>query len=315
MVRVAPWLAAVPGVLVARRPAVAAGAAAPLGAAAAADPEAAEVAARDGDTRRGSPRRRRKCGGHGASPPRPSPHGAWPTPAVRSGCRDSRRGRCQIAPFGKPARHRTNREVGGVASGHLVPAQGRRIRAPPAAGAPSRRRPPCDPWRSGCSPGTPFALLFPPLAGRPAGRAPLHLAGHRQRRPAHFAESPPHGAAGRRRAGRASRWSWASRSAHARRAPPRTIWATSHTVCPRHAGSGVQVDAQFVGVIEIILAHRMGVQIDVAQVGDPHQLRALADYQFVRGAARTGMSVPRCAPNRVASQEHASGRTPRLLYR
>ena len=98
--------------------------------------------------------------------------------------------RCQIAPFGKPARHRTNREVGGVASGHLVPAQGSgyarlRQRAHRVGGGHRAILGVLVVVQE-----HPFALLLPPLAGRPAGRAPLHLAGHRQRRPAHFAESP-----------------------------------------------------------------------------------------------------------------------------
>ena len=52
-------------------------------------------------------------------------------------------------------------------------------------------------------------------------------------------------------------------------------------VVPRHAWHGIQVDAQLVGVVQVIGARRMGVEVDAAQVDDPGQLRGIPQDDLV----------------------------------
>ena len=85
-----------------------------------------------------------------------------------------------VADRGEAGRHGAQREVLGRAREELVPASPARRPARRAWGAPSTRRRPCGPWRSGCSRGTRRGA--PPSTtcwwrgrargARPHGRAP-----------------------------------------------------------------------------------------------------------------------------------------------
>ncbi len=57
--------------------------------------------------------------------------------------------------------------------------------------------------------------------------------------------------------------------------------ATSRTCGPGHAGDRIEVDPQLVGMIEIVCANRMRVQVDAAQVDDPGQLSGVAQHDLV----------------------------------
>src|SRR5437867_12130917 len=48
-------------------------------------------------------------------------------------------------------------------------------------------------------------------------------------------------------------------------------------VVPACARAGVEIDAQLVGVFEIVGAHRMRVQVDAPEVYDPEKLCRVAD--------------------------------------
>ena len=69
-------------------------------------------------------------------------------------------------------------------------------------------------------------------------------------------------------------------------------------VGPRHAGTGVQVDAQLIGVVEVVGAHRMRVEVDAAQVGDPRQRGAVARPPPRRRCGPMGRPAPRCSRTR-----------------
>ncbi len=57
-------------------------------------------------------------------------------------------------------------------------------------------------------------------------------------------------------------------------------------LAPIHAGHRVQVDAQFVGVVEVVGAHRVGVEVDTTQVDRPDQPGGVSDDGFFGRRAR-----------------------------
>src|SRR4029450_5621162 len=61
---------------------------------------------------------------------------------------------------------------------------------------------------------------------------------------------------------------------------------------PAHAGHRVEVDPQLVGVVDVVGAHRVGVQVDAAQVDDPGELRGVADPPIVGTTPRRECKVP-----------------------
>ena len=65
-----------------------------------------------------------------------------------------------------------------------------------------------------------------------------------------------------------------------------TSSATRRTSAQLDAGTGIEIDAQLVGMIEIAGAHRMRMQLDAAQVDDPGEPRRVIDDDLFRGAAR-----------------------------
>ena len=52
---------------------------------------------------------------------------------------------------------------------------------------------------------------------------------------------------------------------------------------PLDAGDRVEVHAQLVGVVEVVGADRVRVEVDAAEVDDPRQLRGVADDDLLGG--------------------------------
>ena len=131
-----------------------------------------------------------------------------------------------------------------------------------------------------------MALFLPPLArrqrraraARPRARAPAPRAAPRRTSSA--------ARCARRRACRASPTSSASRRARSRPASPRTTCATSRTCAHVHARHRIEIDAQLVGMIEIVGAHRMRVQLEAGEVRHPGERRGVARHDLFRAAAR-----------------------------
>ena len=127
------------------------------------------------------------------------------------------------------------------------------------------------------------------------GRAPLHLARERQRRAPHLVEAPApldahvdvH-AARARRLGPAAQAVLVEHVAHDQRHAPHVVPATP--------GPGIEIDAQLVGMLEVVGAHRVRVQVDAAEVHDPQELRRVAHDDLARGPARREAQLDRLDP-------------------
>ena len=142
-----------------------------------------------------------------------------------------------------------------------------------------------------------MALLLPPLARRQLGRAPFDLPRNRERRAPHLVESPARleahvdvDAARARRLRPAAQSVLVEHVSHDER-------DVAH-VFPGRARAGVEVDAQLVGMIEVVGTHGVRVQVDAAEVDDPEELRGVAyddlDAPFdpTGSAARPSRSSP-----------------------
>jgi hypothetical protein len=57
-------------------------------------------------------------------------------------------------------------------------------------------------------------------------------------------------------------------------------------LAPPHTWHRVEVDAQFVGMSEIVGAHGMGIEVDAAHVDRPHQASGVVDHGFLGRCAR-----------------------------
>jgi hypothetical protein len=55
---------------------------------------------------------------------------------------------------------------------------------------------------------------------------------------------------------------------------------------PRHPRNGVEIDAELVGMIEILGAHRVRMELETGEVGHPQQVRRGAGHDLLRCAAR-----------------------------
>ena len=64
-----------------------------------------------------------------------------------------------------------------------------------------------------------------------------------------------------------------------------TTRATSRTCDHAMPGTGIEIDAQLVGMIEIVGAHRMRMQLEAREVGHPGERRGVARHDFFRGPA------------------------------
>ena len=223
--------------------------------------------------------------------------------------------RVPVADLGEARRHRREREVRGLAGVDLVPGQRRRH-------ARVRRRP----HRVGARHRAVLrvlvvveehavALFLPPLA-RGQSRA-------RAARPRAPAPAPP-GAprrtssaarCARRRACRASPTSSASRRGRSRRAWRCTTPRDLADLAPRDARHRIEIDAQLVGMIEIVGAHRMRVQLEAGEVGHPRERRGIARHDFLRGAAGRKAQRDDLDPRRAATAARASDRRTRRRCR
>ena len=130
-----------------------------------------------------------------------------------------------------------------------------------------------------------MALFLPPLARREIGRAPLDLARQRQRGTADLVERPApldahvdvHAARPRR-----------LRPADEAEVVQRRVDDAGDLadLRPLDAGHRIEIDAQLVGMIEIVGAHRMRVQLEAGEIGHPHERRGVARHDLLRAAAR-----------------------------
>ena len=185
-----------------------------------------------------------------------------------------------VATLAEQRRHGRQREVLRDDLGHLVPAQRERH---PGVGE--------RPDRVGGRHGPvlrvlvvveehPVALLLPPLGGRDRGRTPLDVARERERRPPNLAVGP------------------AALDAHVDVDAPRPrrlrpadqphrveglVDDAGHVahLRPGHARHRVEVDAQLVGVLHVVGAHGVRVEVDAAEVRDPREARRLVDDDLV----------------------------------
>ena len=55
---------------------------------------------------------------------------------------------------------------------------------------------------------------------------------------------------------------------------------------PVHTGHRVQIDPEFVRMVEVFGEHRMWVEVDAAQIDRPHQTRGVANDRLLRRGAR-----------------------------
>ncbi len=127
------------------------------------------------------------------------------------------------------------------------------------------------------------ALLLPPLGGGQVGGAALHLARHRQRRPAHLEEVPlrldPHVDVDPLRArglGVAAQPVLGQHVAHHHRRPPHRV--------PGDPRRRIEVDAQLVGMVEVAAARRPRVEVDDAEVDGPDEVGLVVGHELLGGA-------------------------------
>ena len=93
-------------------------------------------------------------------------------------------------------------------------------------------------------------------------------------------EGPARVRSARRRAGRGRRRSWASRAGPSSSSTARSSWAARDRVVVVGAGLRVEVDAQFVGAVGVVAAHRPGVEGEAAEVGGPQRRRRVSVGQI-----------------------------------
>ena len=58
---------------------------------------------------------------------------------------------------------------------------------------------------------------------------------------------------------------------------------TAH-IFEAHSGTGIEIYSQLIGMIEIVCADGMRIQIDASEVDDPEKLCGVADYNLSRSA-------------------------------
>ncbi len=129
-----------------------------------------------------------------------------------------------------------------------------------------------------------MAFFLPPLARGQIRRAPLDLASKGQRRATDLGERPS-----------ALDAHVDVNAARARRLRPpdqpqigqrrADDAGDGSNLIPVNSGHRVEIDAQLVGVIEIVGAHRMWMELEAGQVGHPDQGRGVARHDFLRGPA------------------------------
>ena len=76
-------------------------------------------------------------------------------------------------------------------------------------------------------------------------------------------------------------------------------------------GTGIEIDPQFIRMIEIARPHRMRMQLDAAQIDDPGQPGRIVDDNFFRSAAGRKRKRDGAQPIGTMLRERASDKTPR----
>ena len=130
-----------------------------------------------------------------------------------------------------------------------------------------------------------MALLLPPLARRERGGAPLDLACDRQRRAPHLGERPPA----------------IDADVHVDAARARGLWPPDEADIGEHlahdprdvlqlrpcdSGHRVEVDAELVGMIEVVGAYRVRVELEAAEVRHPRERGGVTRDDLLRFAPR-----------------------------
>ena len=64
-----------------------------------------------------------------------------------------------------------------------------------------------------------------------------------------------------------------------------TSSATARTSLPGDAGAGIEVDAEFVRMVEVARPNGVGMEFDAAEVDDPGEAGGIIDNHFFRGTA------------------------------
>ncbi len=77
---------------------------------------------------------------------------------------------------------------------------------------------------------------------------------------------------------------------------------------PRNVRDGIEIDAQLVRMVEIIRAHRMGMQFETREIGHPCKVRRMPRHGFV-GASSDGKRISsHFDPRRLIFSARASGK-------
>ena len=63
---------------------------------------------------------------------------------------------------------------------------------------------------------------------------------------------------------------------------------------PVDAGHRVEVDPQLVGMVEVLGAHRMRVEVEASEIDDPRQARGIPDHRLLGRRAATRSAASRC---------------------
>ncbi|OLC58683.1 MAG: hypothetical protein AUH76_16750 [Candidatus Rokubacteria bacterium 13_1_40CM_4_67_11] len=129
-----------------------------------------------------------------------------------------------------------------------------------------------------------MALFLPPLARGELGDAALDVARQRQRRAAHRVEAPAPLDAHQDVEAAAARGLGPAGEPHV---PQRGVHHMRHLthLRPLDAGHGIEVHAQLVGMVQVLGADRMRVQLEAGEVGEPRQRSGVATTSIHGGRA------------------------------
>ena len=143
------------------------------------------------------------------------------------------------------------------------------------------------------------ALFLPPLAGGEIRHALLDFAREREGCTTHFVEDPA--------AFESHADVHAARAGRLRPAGQIEVLqdGTGHRgdflyLLPFDSGHRVEIDAQFVGMLEVFGAHRMRVQLEASKIGEPGERRRVTRYDFLGRAPRRKAQFDHLDPGRPA---------------
>ena len=129
-----------------------------------------------------------------------------------------------------------------------------------------------------------MALFLPPLARGELGDAALDVARQRQRRPAHRVEVPAPLDAHQNVEAAAARGLGPAGEPHVSQHGVDHMRHLTY-LRPLDAGHGIEVHAQLVGMVQVLGADRMRVQLEAREVGEPRQRGGVARHDFFGGPA------------------------------